>query len=135
MGNIIAAQNKKLINQYDSPLTMQPCNCRNTNSCPLSGNCCEKNIICQATVRSSNNTMNYFGLCETDFKTSYYNHNTLSETSQNAKLPNSPNLYGNAKTQDQPFSSTRNWFVTHHHTNTGMTTSTSVWQKNLQFLL
>ena len=73
MGNITAAQNKKLINQHDSPPKTQPCNCRNTNSCPLSGNCREKNIIYPATVRSNNCSLNYFGLCETDFKTRYYN--------------------------------------------------------------
>ena len=74
MGNIIAAQNKKLINQHDSPPKTQPCKCRNTNSYPLSGNCREKKIIYQATVRSHNSTINYFGLCETDFETRYYNH-------------------------------------------------------------
>ena len=39
MGNIIAAHNKKLINQNDSLSKTQPCDCRNTDSCPLSGNC------------------------------------------------------------------------------------------------
>ena len=73
MGNIIAAQ-KELISQHDSPPKIQPCNCRNTDSCPLSGNCCEKNIIYQATVRSNNSTMNYYGLCKTNLKTQYYNH-------------------------------------------------------------
>ena len=57
MRNIIAAQNKKLINQYDSPPKTQPCNCRNTNSGPLSGNCREKNIIYQATARSNKSTV------------------------------------------------------------------------------
>ena len=74
MRNNIAAQNKKLINQHDSSPKTQPCNCRNTDSCPLSGNCRERNIIYQATVRSNNSTMNYFALCETDFKTQFYNH-------------------------------------------------------------
>ena len=40
--NIIAAQNNKLINQHESPPKIQPCNCRNTNSGPSSGNCREK---------------------------------------------------------------------------------------------
>ena len=35
MGNIIAAQNKKLIYQHDSLPKPQPCNCRNTKSCPF----------------------------------------------------------------------------------------------------
>ena len=73
MRNFIAAQNKKLINENDSPPKTQLCNCRNTNYCSLSDNCHEKNIIYQATVRSSNSIMNYFGLCETDFITRYYN--------------------------------------------------------------
>ena len=63
MGNTIVAQNKKLINQHDSPPKTQSCNCRNINSCSLSGDCREKNIIYQATVRSNNSIMNYFGLC------------------------------------------------------------------------
>ena len=74
MGNIVAAQYKELINQHNSPPKAQPCNSRNTESGPLLGYCREKNIIYQATVRSTNNTMNYFGLCETDLKTRYYNH-------------------------------------------------------------
>ena len=74
VGNIMATLNKKLIYQHDRSSNTQPCNCRNTDSCPLSGNCREKNIIYQATVRSSYSTMNYFSLCETDYKTRYYNH-------------------------------------------------------------
>ena len=73
MENIIAAQNKKLINQHDSIPKPQPCNCRNTKSYPLSGNCHEKNTY-QATVKSNNSTMNNFDLCKTDFKMQYYNH-------------------------------------------------------------
>ena len=46
---------------------------------------------------------------------------TLSENNQNAKLMNSANLYGNAKTQDQSFLSTGNWFVAHHCTNKKIT--------------
>ena len=74
MENIIAAKNKKLINQHNSSPKTQPCNCRKTNSCPLSDNCREKNIIYQAFVRSNNSTKNYFGLCKTDFKTRYFNN-------------------------------------------------------------
>ena len=101
IGNIIAAQNKKLINQHDSLPKPQPCNCKNTKSYPLSGNYRKKNIIYQATVKSTNRTMNYFGLCATDFKTRHYNHtHTPSETGSNAKLPNFTRLYENAKTKD-----------------------------------
>ena len=73
-GSIIAAQNKKLIEQHYSLPKTQPCNYKTTDFISLSGNCREKNIIYQATVTSNNSTMNYFGLCKTDFKTRYYNH-------------------------------------------------------------
>ena len=54
MGNIIAAQNKKLINQHDSPSKTQPCDCRNTDSCPLSGNnrVLERRTIFQLDAKS-----------------------------------------------------------------------------------
>ena len=74
MGNIIAVQNEKLINKHHSLPNPQTNTCRNTKSCPLSGNCLEKNIIYQATARINFRTMDYFGLCETDFKTRYYSH-------------------------------------------------------------
>ena len=63
-----------MINKHDSPLKTKPCNIRNTDSCSLSGNCHEKNIIHQATVRSNNSITNYFGLCKTYFKTLYYSY-------------------------------------------------------------
>ena len=31
-------------------------------------------LLYKATVESNNNKRNYFGLCETDFKTRFYNH-------------------------------------------------------------
>ena len=59
MRNIITAQNKKLINQHDSPPEMQPCNFRNTDSCPLSGNCHEKNIIYQYLMKLFTRHLNF----------------------------------------------------------------------------
>ena len=90
-------------------------------------------MIYQASVRSNNSTKNYFGLSETDFKLNITTMCTLSETDQNTKLLNSPNLYGNAKMQDQSLPSTGNRFVVHHCTSKEMTTATFARQKNLQF--
>ena len=36
--------------------------------------CREKSIVYKATVNCNNETKNYFGQCETEFKARYYNH-------------------------------------------------------------
>ena len=52
------------------------CNCRQTNTCPLNGNCLQSSIIYQATVKRNDNnaTETYIGLTENDFKTRFRNH-------------------------------------------------------------
>ena len=52
------------------------CNCRVKQDCPLDGKCLTKSVVYQATVTetNTNKTATYVGLCETDFKTRYYNH-------------------------------------------------------------
>ena len=50
------------------------CNCRNKNSCPLEGNCKERNIIYQAEVTTPQSKETYIGLCDTTFKERYRNH-------------------------------------------------------------
>ena len=134
-GNIIAAQNKKLINKHKSLPNPQTYTCRNTKSCPLSGNCLEKNIIYQATARINSRTMNYFGLCETDFKTRYYSHTHSFRNRSKCKATELSKFVWECKTEDRPFLSTGNRFVAHHRTIAEMTIATSVWWKNLLFLL
>ena len=41
----------------------------------MNGNCRDMAIVYQATIQTENQSKNYFGLCETEFKTRYYNHN------------------------------------------------------------
>ena len=41
----------------------------------LNGNCHDTAIVYQATVQIKDQSKNYFGLCKTEFKTRYYNHN------------------------------------------------------------
>ena len=50
------------------------CNCRNKNSCPLEGNCKERNIVYQAEVTTPQSKETYIGLCDTTFKERYRNH-------------------------------------------------------------
>jgi len=50
------------------------CNCRNNNECPLNGTCRNKEVVYQATVKTQSTKRKYIGLCETEFKTRWYNH-------------------------------------------------------------
>lgn len=76
--NRIEAHNKKINNKPITTENTQMCNCRNTTECPLEQKCLTQNVIYQATVtRQDNKTQDtYIGLCETKFKTRYYNHKT-----------------------------------------------------------
>ena len=74
MATIISAHNKKLLHEPDRKPKALPCNCRNKTQCPMSSRCREKCIVYKASVECSGKTMDYFGLCETEFKARYYNH-------------------------------------------------------------
>ena len=54
--------------------TINTCNCRDKRSCPMDGNCNERNIIYQAEVTTSHSKQTYIGLCDTSFKSRYRNH-------------------------------------------------------------
>ena len=75
----------------DNTIDNKPCNCRQKNTCPLSGSCLQSSVIYQATVkRNDNNTSEtYIGLTENDFKTRYRNH---TASFRHAKHRNSTEL-------------------------------------------
>ena len=75
MANILAAHNKRLLKSHNGKPVPKPCNCRYKPSCPLNGNCRDMAIVYRATVQTKDQAKNYFGLCKTEFKTRYYNHN------------------------------------------------------------
>ena len=74
MANIIKNHNTKILNR--SPETNElPCNCRIKSECPLNGKCRTKSIVYKASIAATNlPAKHYFGLCETEFKTRFYNH-------------------------------------------------------------
>ena len=51
------------------------CNCRNKVSSPLEGKCRKSSIVYKACLLSGNAANNYYGCCETEFKTRFNNHN------------------------------------------------------------
>ena len=75
MADILSAHNKKLLKSHNGKPEFKPCNCRYKPSCPLNGNCRDKAIVYQATVQAKDQSKNYIGLCETEFKARFYNHN------------------------------------------------------------
>ena len=74
---MISSHNKSKINRgRDESTAERNCNCRNTNNCPLQGQCLTKAVVYQATVtnKNTNEDQTYIGLTETTFKTRYLNH-------------------------------------------------------------
>lgn len=95
---IIDNHNKRILHSSkrdydpkDNTVNKKSCNCRQTNSCPLNGNCLQSSVIYQATVkRNDNNTsQTYIGLTENDFKTRFRNH---TSSFRHAKHRNSTEL-------------------------------------------
>ena len=74
MASIISAHNKKLLHEPDDKPAALPCNCQNKIQCWMSGRCHEKCIVYKARMDSSGKSMDYFGLCEIEFISCYYNH-------------------------------------------------------------
>ena len=74
MMSIINNHNKKLLHPHTNDKDL-PCNCKNLPDCPLNGKCRTKSIIYKASISAPNSpTQHYFGCCETEFKTRFYNH-------------------------------------------------------------
>ena len=72
MENIITNHNKKIINKEQD--NTRNCNCRNKSTCPLNGKCCEQTIVYKAEIKIGDQTKNYLGCTEGEFKTRYNGH-------------------------------------------------------------
>ena len=96
----ILNSSKQSIDPTDNTVNNKSCNCRQTNTCPLNGNCLQSSIIYQATVKRNDNdaTETYIGLTENDFKTRFRNHTSSSVTQNTGTLLNLANTSGPSKT-------------------------------------
>ena len=54
------------------------CSCRNTNTCPLNGDCMQTSLVYEAEVHTRTENFKYIGLCEGDLKTRYNTHTVIS---------------------------------------------------------
>ena len=61
-----------------------PCNCRRKEECPLNGDCRKKAIVYKASISTDSNDppKSYYGCCETEFKSRFYNHRQTFKNKQ-----------------------------------------------------
>ena len=80
MSMIIAGHNKKLLKKYHEDSSREinvprTCNCRAPRSCPLDGNCLQKDILYNGKCTADNEpSKNYIGLTATTFKERFGTH-------------------------------------------------------------
>ena len=75
VASIVTSHNKTILS--NNPTTDSPkCNCRKKESCPLEGNCLDKNVIYRCNLKTdiSDDGVNYIGLTENTFKDRLYKH-------------------------------------------------------------
>ena len=73
MSSVIHKHNKSIMNA-EKETESRKCNCPRNSTCPLDGNCLQKNLIYKAAVSSGEDTKFYYGLCEPEFKSRLANH-------------------------------------------------------------
>ena len=83
MAAILSRHNKTILaskNTNVHPL----CNCQCKAECPLNGDCHKKAIIYKASISTDSNDplKSYYGCCETEFKSRFYNHRQTFKNKQ-----------------------------------------------------
>ena len=65
------------------------CTCRNKECCPLEGYCLRECMVYEAKVSTENNFKLYYGKCEGEFKSRFYNHTkSFPDRSNETELSN-----------------------------------------------
>ena len=72
----ISRHNNHILAKSATNSTSRNCNCRNSNECPLQGNCLATNIVYKAQITFSGDerTKEYIGMTAKPFKERYKNH-------------------------------------------------------------
>ena len=71
---IIEGNNKRKLAKGSKGNVQRECNCLGNTTCPLQGKCLSRDIVYQATVKTSEKEEKYVGLTATVFKVRYANH-------------------------------------------------------------
>ena len=99
---IITQHNQKLMNN-NGIQTIRSCNCRSKPNCPMNGECLTKCIVYKASVKTSENTLVYYGASEGEFKTRFSNHKKSFNNSKYRNDTELSKLIWNLKEQSTPF--------------------------------
>ena len=83
MAAILLRHNKTIL-ASKSTNEHPPCNCRRKAECPLNGDCRRKAIVYKASISTDSNDppKSYYGCCETEFKSRFYNHRQTFKNKQ-----------------------------------------------------
>ena len=75
LGRILKGHNKSVLEPKREEMGSKKCNCNDTTTCPLQGNCLQNNDVYKANVKTVMGTTHpYIGLAEI-FKPRWYDHN------------------------------------------------------------
>ena len=72
MSSIIKQHNVKILSAESNE--KRNCNFRNKECCPLEGYCLRECMVYEAKVSTGNLFKLYYGSCEGEFKSRFYNH-------------------------------------------------------------
>ena len=83
MAAILSRHNKTILASKSTNEHL-PCNCRSKAECPLNGDCRRKAIVYKASISTDSNDppKSYYGCCETEFKSRFYNHRQTFKNKQ-----------------------------------------------------
>ena len=83
MAAILSRHNKTILASKNTNEHL-PCNCRRKAECPLNGDCRRKAIVYKASISTDSNDppKSYYGYCETEFKSRFYNHRQTFKNKQ-----------------------------------------------------
>ena len=79
------------------------CSCRDTNLCPLDGQCLKSCIIYKATVKKASGNISYLGASERQFKERYNNHTKAFRNRQYEKDTELSKLVWKLKDGNEPY--------------------------------
>ena len=109
MASFISAHNRKLLNKDDNS-AKKPCNCRDKANCPMPEGCRDRGVVYEARVECNGNTRIYNRLCETEFKTRFYNHVQSFKNRSKSKATELSKFIWNCKDADPSIS----WITVYH---------------------
>ena len=75
----ISGHNSKILNLTEGDTESKKCDCRK-GPCPVQGNCLQKGVVYQATIKRGGMEDTYIGLTATSFKARWRNHNSNFKT-------------------------------------------------------